>query len=94
MNRAVAVRPSLGFFDAEHRNAGLTDWHLRTGLCVGRRSTDAAHCRPFGSPADRSRAGFHQVTGIPVVVASWDVFLRSATECGEAVGSVGPEPEA
>jgi len=59
---------------------------IPTGLCVGRDQLDPGHFRLFRSPADRARAGFHQVAGLPVVVASWDAFLRSAIESGEPVG--------
>ena len=55
------------------------------GLCVGRDPADPNHFRLFQSPADRSRAGFHQVAGVPVVAASWDAFLRTAADCGEPV---------
>lgn len=57
-----------------------------SGLCVGQRATDPTHYRLFRSPADRSRAGFHQVVGVPVVASSWDAFLRTAADCGEPVG--------
>ena len=70
-------------------DAGLCDLlngDLPRGLCVGRSQTDPAHYHLFRSPADRSRAGFHQVVGVPVVAHSWDAFLRTASDCGEPVG--------
>lgn len=59
---------------------------MPTGLCVGRNGADPTHFRLFRSPADRSRAGFYQVVGVPVVAPSWDAFLRTAADCGEPVG--------
>ena len=56
------------------------------GLCAGRSPADERHYHLFRSPADRSRAGFHQVVGVPVVVRSWDQFLSAAAACGEPVG--------
>jgi hypothetical protein len=56
-----------------------------SGLCVGRSPADEAHYHLFRSPADRSRAGFHQVVGVPVVAPTWDAFLRAAAESGEPV---------
>jgi len=70
-------------------DAGLCDLlcgRLPGGLCAGRSPADPAHYHLFRSPADRSRAGFHQVVGVPVVVPSWDAFLRTAADCGEPVG--------
>jgi len=55
------------------------------GLCVGRNPKDESRYRLFRTPADRWRAGFHQVVGLPVVVTSWDAFLRAAADCGEPV---------
>ena len=55
------------------------------GLCIGRSPTDDRHYHLFRSPADRSRAGFHQVVGVPVVVSTWDQFLKAAADCGEPV---------
>jgi hypothetical protein len=57
-----------------------------SGLCVGRNAAEPTHYRLFRSPADRSRAGFHQMVGVPVVAPSWDAFLRTAADCGEPVG--------
>ena len=56
------------------------------GLCVGRSPADPNRYHLFRSPADRSRAGYHQVVGVPVVVSDWDAFLRAAADCGEPVG--------
>jgi hypothetical protein len=70
-------------------DAGLTDpstGRTPPGLCVGRNPVDERHYRPFRSPADRSRAGFHQVVGVPVAARSWDAFLSAAADCGEPVG--------
>src|SRR3954468_17118347 len=38
--------------------------HPPAGLCAGRSPTDDRHYPLFRSPADRSRAGFHQVVGV------------------------------
>jgi hypothetical protein len=56
------------------------------GLCVGRSPVDDRHYHLFQSPADRSRAGFHQVVGVPVVARTWEAFLQAAADCGEPVG--------
>jgi hypothetical protein len=54
-------------------------------LCVGIDPADRHHYRLFRSPPRRARAGFHQVVGMPVVVATWDDFLRTMNEFGEFV---------
>ena len=48
---------------------------------------DDRHFRIFTSIANRSRAGFRQVIGIPVVVPDWTDFLDTATDCGELLES-------
>ena len=57
-----------------------------TDLCVGIDPMNNHHFRLFRSPPRRARAGFHQVVGMPVVVATWDEFLHAMSECGELVG--------
>jgi hypothetical protein len=59
--------------------------HPPAGLCAGQSPTDDRHYHLFRSPADRSRAGFHQVVGVPVVAPTWDQFLTAAAACGEPV---------
>jgi hypothetical protein len=75
--------------DAWLADAGLgapATGRLPAGLCVGRHPAHANRYHLFRCPADRSRAGFHQVVGVPVVVPTWDAFLRAAADCGEPVG--------
>src|SRR5262245_10608342 len=55
------------------------------GLCVGRSPEAESRDRLCRRPADRWRAGCHQVVGLPVVVTTWDAFLQTAADCGEAV---------
>jgi len=70
-------------------DAGLTEpvaGRVPASLCAGRNPVDDRHYHLFQSPADRSRAGFHQVVGVPVVARSWGAFLHTAADCGEPVG--------
>jgi hypothetical protein len=85
---------TYGCLEAIEDDVWLADAHLTdvvsgrvpAGLCVGQSPADARRYHLFRSPADRSRADFHQVVGVPVVVANWDAFLRAAADCGEPVG--------
>jgi hypothetical protein len=63
------------------------------GLCVGRNPADERHYRLFQSPADRARAGFHPVVGVPEVARSWDAFLRAIAACCEPLGCTNVSPE-
>jgi hypothetical protein len=68
--------------------AGLSEpigGRIPAGLCAGVNPIDHHHFHLFRSPAERSRAGFHQVVGVPVVSRSWDAFLTAAADCGEPV---------
>jgi hypothetical protein len=56
------------------------------GVCVGQDPFDSRHFRIFRSEPGRARAGFRQMVGMPLVVATWDEFLQIAADCGELVG--------
>jgi hypothetical protein len=58
---------------------------MPVGVCVGQDPFDERHFCIFRSEPRRARAGFRQTVGMPVVVSSWDEFLRIASECGELV---------
>jgi hypothetical protein len=69
--------------------AGLSDpvtGQVPGGLCVGRDLADVRTYYLFRTPSDRSRAGSQQVVGTPIVVPTWDAFLRVAADRGEPVG--------
>ena len=58
---------------------------LPNGLCAGRNPVDEGHFHLFQSPADRSRSGFQQVVGVPVVVPTWEHFLKAVADSVEPV---------
>lgn len=53
--------------------------------CVGIDPADCHHYRIFPSTPYRTRAGYHQVIGIPIVVTTWRDFVQTASECGELI---------